>query len=123
MIYTTTDSNYMRFMKAAKIEITHAQGVNVLQLVLHVDNFVIDVYRGITSPVKIKDGVKWESGEVEGLSVNYCLVEEHFEILPGDFITDEFITANGIPIQPSEMELLKKQQTALLFELMIKGLL
>jgi hypothetical protein len=93
----------------------------MMQLILYADNVVKDVFKYVTNPIKTENGVKWDNGLLDGVNVEWCLLHDSVSIAPDETITGEFIEANKIDPPLSELEQLKRQQTDLMFEMLIKG--
>lgn len=99
-----------------------------MNLVLYQDGKALAIYRGINQPQISDKNIKWENGELTGISVPVLLLDESISLKEGDAVTDDHI-AQDKKNQFQKHDLIKenaalKMQVAdLAFELMMKGVL
>lgn len=97
-----------------------------MQIVLFKDEDVLKVIDNVVD-IKIEGkNIVWHDGSIRDVKIDYIIVDDEVEI--GDIINDEIMALNQRekfvkpPIVDETAEL-KKQQTDLIFELMMKGVL
>lgn len=84
-----------------------------MKLLLYQDGKVIDTYSAVTNPKKTESGVKWDTGELSGVSVPFILVSDDTLVKRGDELSIEWINIESIPFEEEDIVNLKQENTLL----------
>lgn len=84
-----------------------------MKLVLYQDDKAIAIYPGVINPTKTESGVKWDTGELSGVSVPFILVNEEVEIEAGDAIPEEIRIRESIPFEQDITIMLRQENESL----------
>lgn len=73
-----------------------------MKLILYQDGKVIDVHPNVNNAQKTGIGVKWDTGELSGVSVPFILVSDTAVVEKGGSITEEWISSSSLPLGQDE---------------------